>query len=125
MNRTPISITVLALVAALALAGCGGGGNGSGNRTLNGTFLDANSAPLAGDTVIYDKDTAGTQTTITDAQGRYRLVIPHAAITGSDTLTFSDPQGHLIDVVTVTIHTDIASTSLTTVAPPSPPTTQL
>ena len=120
-----IAIIGCALSFGLPLVGCGGGGNGSGNRTLNGLLLDAASAPLASDTVVYDKDTAGSQTTTTDSLGQYLFVIPRKAITDGDTLTFSDAAGHLIDVVPVTVHIDTASTSVTTVAPPEPPAGQL
>lgn len=115
----------LALVAALVLAGCGGSGNGNGNHTLKGQLLGVDNAPLSGDSVIYDKGTAGQKSAVTDAQGGYRFVVPRDAITGSDTLTFTDAAGHVIDVVPVTIDINTPSTFLTTVAPPTPPTTQL
>ena len=118
-----IAITGCALCLGTALAGCGGGG--SGNRTLNGLLLDADNTPLAGATVVYDKGTTSAQTAVTDTQGRYRFVVARDAITGSDTLTFTDAAGHLIDLMSVAIHTDTPSTSLTTIAPPDPPAQQL
>jgi hypothetical protein len=104
------------------LSGCGGGGHASPNKTLAGTLLGADDTPLAGDTVIYDKGDSDSETTVTDAHGQYKLVIMLDAITGSDTLSFYDAAGHLVDVVTVTLDKNTRAIEVTTIAPPEPPT---
>jgi hypothetical protein len=71
--------------------------------------------------VYYDKGSPGQQSSVTDSNGQYKFVVPLSAITGTDTLTFDDAAGDVVDIVSVTLLPNTASVVVTTIAPPAPP----
>ena len=118
----------------IALAGCGGGGGGgnSSGPTLGPLVLAGSvqrtpaGAPLSGYTVTFDQNAAQNSklTATTDANGTFSLSVPRAAVTGTDTLTVTDPSGLLVDTVTVPANTTILATydaGTLNVSPPTPP----
>jgi hypothetical protein len=123
-------LAALTLAAALSglLSGCGGGGGSApaaavpASKTITGTLLDAQNAPISGAAVVLDSGTAGALTTHTGSTGAYAFAVPLGSITGSDTLSFYDTSGNLIDFVSVTLPTTTAALTVTTVIPPVPPT---
>jgi hypothetical protein len=121
MKMTTLWRLALPCLALLVLSGCGGSNPGSPNKTLSGTFMGLGNVRLPGDTVYYDRGSTGQQVTVTDANGQYKFVVPLSTITGSDTLSFYDSAGHLVDIVSVTLTPNTASVNITTVAPPTPP----
>jgi hypothetical protein len=124
----PLAALALAATLTSLLSGCGGGGGGGStpsvpaSKAITGTLLDAQNAPISGASVVLDAGTAGALTTHTGSTGAYSFAVPLGSITGSDTLSFYDTSGNLIDLVSVTLPTTTAALTVTTVVPPVPPT---
>lgn len=126
--------TALALLLAALppLAGCGGGGGGSSTGTaltptattavVTGQVQSAVGSGVSGDRVVLNLGQVPLAGAITDAQGRFGLIAPTLAISGSDTLTVFDAAGVLLATVPVVL-TPGASVTLPpiTVGPPPPP----
>lgn len=87
-SASALSAFFIMLLLTFSLTGCGGGGGGTpvdpDETRITGKIIDANnsSRPLAGVTVQY----AG-QSTVTDSNGNFSLIIPRNTPAGSATLT--------------------------------------
>ena len=121
-----LCVAPAALGLALAAGGCGSGDGGGGTAAplqITGTVKNTTSgAVLSGYTVSFDA--SKTETAATSATGAFTLTVPRADVSGTDTLTLTDPSGVLVDKVSLPAS---SKTSLTynagalDVSPPSAP----